>query len=254
MNTFPPPQPDLEPASSSSRKHLVLASAAATALAVTGLALGSQLADATNEAPDSTTEPAEEPDSDAAQDHDENTQNSGDDEETEDDDQAGDDFIDFDTGEYDELYDAFDTCMAEQLPDLLGGQPIDILGDEMFDEFDTDFGDEAGSVTIHQPGDGVNEFGDLSFLDFGEGDGSITISKTDGEISIATDGDVEQIDEIEFFDFDQLDGSEFEDGDLQISAEELAEFEKFEQQLEDASEACESTLPELDEDDLAEDD
>jgi hypothetical protein len=93
----------------------------------------------------------------------------------------------------------------------------------MFDEFDLDFGDSAGSVTVHHPGDGDNNFGELSFLDFGDDDGSITISKSDGQISITTDGDVEQIDEGDLLDLKHLDGAEFEG----------------------ASEACESTLPKL---------
>ncbi|MFT4658844.1 MAG: hypothetical protein ACI8V4_003039, partial [Ilumatobacter sp.] len=64
MNSFSPRSPDLEPlapALASSRKRLVLAGVTATALGITGLALGSQLADASNDAPDSATEPAEKP-------------------------------------------------------------------------------------------------------------------------------------------------------------------------------------------------
>jgi hypothetical protein len=242
MNSFSPRSPDLEPlapALASSRKRLVLAGVTATALGITGLALGSQLADASNDAPDSATEPAEKPVDDVVVDK-----------ETKDSDQDRDDFIKFDTSKYDGSFKAFDTCMAEQLPEILDKQAINIFGDDAkFDELDKEFGDDAGSVTVHQPGEDGGKFGDLSFLDFGEGDGSITITKTDGQIRIATDGDVEEIDESDLMDLKQLDAGEFKDSTFEISDEKLAEFEEFEQQIEDASEACESTLPELGKDD-----
>jgi hypothetical protein len=122
MNSFSPRSPDLEPlapALASSRKRLVLAGVTATALGITGLALGSQLADASNDAPDSATEPAEKPVDDVVVDK-----------ETKDSDQDRDDFIKFDTSKYDGSFKAFDTCMAEQLPEILDKQAINIFGDD----------------------------------------------------------------------------------------------------------------------------
>ena len=71
---------------------------------------------------------------------------------------------------------------------------MDIHSGELPDigDWDTAFEDLlGGSVTVFSPG---AEDGDLTLLDFGEGDGTITITQTDGEINVSTDGDVESVD------------------------------------------------------------
>jgi hypothetical protein len=224
MNELPPPDPTQEPIEmppSTSRRRLALAAVAATALGVGGVIAGSQLAAADDEVPEDDTveEPAddetveepvdEEPADEDAADDDPADEEPVDEEPADDDrnhpwpDHADGEWEFPDLGELGELIDfdelgtafeEFDACLSEQLPDLEDGGWIDIDGEEWpeIGDWDATFDDlVGGSVTVFAPGaDGQ----DLTFLDFGEGDGTITITQTDGEIDVSTEGDVESID------------------------------------------------------------
>ena len=96
--------------------------------------------------------------------------------------------------ELETAFEEFDQCLAEQLPDFEDGGWMDIESGELPDigDWDKEFEDLlGGSVTVFSPG---AEDGDLTLLDFGDGDGTITITKTDGTISVNTDGDIETVD------------------------------------------------------------
>ena len=205
MSPFPPPTPPTpveEPnaaPSTGSRRRLVIAAVAATAIGVGGVVAGSQLVAADDEnttgepAPTDEAEPVEnEPvDADAA---DQPVGNDSDDQaDSSDDDHDGDwEFPAFD--ELEASFSEFEQCLAEQLPDLEDGGWMDIDSGQLPDigDWDTAFEDLlGGSVTVFAPG---AEDGDLTLLDFGEGDGTITVTQTDGEIVINTDGDVDTID------------------------------------------------------------
>ena len=100
------------------------------------------------------------------------------------------------------------------------------LDDEFDDEFDGEIMDFGPAVSI-MDGD------DVSFAEFGEGDGTITIVKSGDDITVSTDGDVN----VETIDWDDeammLDGEFAIDGDFAIDAE-----------LDEAFSACDDQLPE----------
>ena len=77
----------------------------------------------------------------------------------------------------------FDTCLNEQLGvDEFVGLP------------------EAGSVTIDLSSeDGL----DFSMYNFGEGDGSITVTKSGDGVSVSTDGNVIELDDLFFAEIDE---------------------------------------------------
>ncbi len=129
-------------------------------------------------------------------------------------------------------FEAFDACMAERLPEVFGDDAMSKvemieIDAEDFDPTEAmpDF-EVPDNVAIHTGG----AAGEFTVLDLGEGDSVITITKTDGEVQVSTDGDVREID-LEEFNFDEF--------DAMIDAEFEAELEQFDE----AHEACEDTLP-----------
>lgn len=105
-------------------------------------------------------------------------------------------------------------------------------------------GMEGIAVMDFGPAVSVMNGDDLTFADFGEGDGSITITKTGDDISVTSDGDV-TVEEVDFeelsgdFDIDLLEG-ELADGEfevLDIDDEAFAE-------IDDALAGCDDKLPE----------
>ena len=107
----------------------------------------------------------------------------------------------------------FDECMDAAFADA----GIDV---DAFDEYEDDFEDKMDSGVAVMDGD------ELSFAQLGEGDGTITITKSGGDVVVTTDGDVT----LETADWDDEFEGEF---DKQIDAE-----------LHKALSACEDKLPE----------
>lgn len=105
-----------------------------------------------------------------------------------------------------EAWDAFDTCLSEQLGDL--GGPGGMFGDGVF----------SGSVMIDAPnGDDVS----FSSYDFGRGDGSIEVVKVGSDVSVGVTGDVITFDDEAF----------------------EAEMEAIDEAWDDADAACGELLP-----------
>ena len=86
------------------------------------------------------------------------------------------------------------------------------------EEFDDLLG---GTVTVFTPG---ADDGDLTLLDFGEGDGTITITQTDGEISLSIDGDVEKL-ETSLPDLGDFDLGDIDLGDIDLGDFDLGDFD-----------------------------
>jgi hypothetical protein len=228
MAPLPPPAPTAQPTATpppTSRRHLVVAAVAATALGIGGLAVGSQFAAADGDEP--TDQPATADDTIVEQPIDdtpaEPTTSGVDpaDDASVDDGPADDASVDddghpgpWDLPALDELgaaFEDFETCLSEQFPDLMDGgwlgQDADAspdAGDQKFDEL------LDGTVTVFSPG---AEGGALEVLDFGEGDGTITITRRDGEITVSTEGDVESLDAA-MPDLSDLDVSDLDLSDL----------------------------------------
>lgn len=254
MTPLPPPAPIDEPVATpptNSRRRLVIAAVAATALGVGGVVAGSQLASADDETttdestPTDDAEPVnDEPVDDEPIDEDDPLDEEDSDEDAPDDADSSDDAehnSDWEFPELDELktsFDEFDQCLAEQLPDLQDGGWLDIESGELPDigDWDKEFEDLlGGAVTVFSPG---AETGDLTLLDFGEGDGTITITQTDGEINVSTDGDVEAVDgglpDLSDIDLSDLDLPDFDLPDFEF--EPNPEFDA-------AFETCAALLP-----------
>lgn len=259
VTPFPPPtppapigEPDAAPPSGS-RRRLVIAAVAATAIGVGGVVAGSQLVAADDEnttgepAPTDEAEPIEdeqveaEPVEDEQVDTDPADQpidNDSDDEADSSDDEHDGDWKFPALDELQTSFSEFEQCLAEQLPDLEDGGWMDIDSGELPDigDWDTAFEDLlGGSVTVFAPGAAD---GDLTLLDFGDGDGTITITQTDGEIVVSTDGDVDTVDA------GLLDLAELPDIADLADLTDLADFEfEPDPEVEAAFEDCVSTLP-----------
>jgi hypothetical protein len=249
MTPLPPPSPIDEPTTpppTRSRRRLVIAAVAATALGVGGVVAGSQLvaADDENTTDESTpADDAEPVDVVDPIDDDPIDEADSDDDASDDGDMSDDDEHNGDWGlpALDELttsFEEFQQCLAAQLPDLEDGGWLDLEGGELPDigDWDQEFEDLlGGSVTVFSPG---AEDGDLTLLDFGDGDGTITISQTDGMITVSTDGDVETVD-AGMPDLSDLDLSDFDLSDFDLSN---FEFEP-DPEVGAAFENCASLLP-----------
>lgn len=148
-------------------------------------------------------------------------------------------------------WEAFDGCMSAaleaagfELDTAAIVEEVELDGLEALEDLDADFevfdlGDLPPMVEVID-GDGIR------FAEFGEGDGTVTITKTGDQISVETDGDV-QVEELDLEDLRLAD-------ELDLDDELEAEFEA-------AVTGCEDRLPEgvwvddiLDEDDGDEDD
>ncbi len=163
-----------------------------------------------------------------------------------------------DADEHDEAWAAHEACMGEQLGiDLGGDEPTDaeldaldaitderwdaadaacdsLLPEEIlaelaaFEEYEQCLDEQLGELGIEfvdEPYHGsvvVEGVDDVEFFDFGDGDGTVTITKVGDAITTSTDGDVTVVD------LDALD----------------AEWEEHEAAWDQAHEACESLLPE----------
>jgi len=149
---------------------------------------------------------------------------------------------DADVAKFEDAFKDFDTCLADagvDIPGALGGvfngvfegQVDGLFEGEFFDhEFEDKFPLDLGAVVSVMNGDS------LSVAEFGDGDGTITITKTGDDISVSSTGDV-TVDDIDF----DIDGMELDGLDFDLELGELGEeFEAFE----DALSSCEDLLPE----------
>lgn len=119
----------------------------------------------------------------------------------------------------------FDDEFTQRMEEFLDGLPLDEFGDLDLDAFDLDgfdlddgvrvFGSGGSMITVVGP-DGVE------LIDLGEGDATVTIEQTDGELTIETDGDasVNELPELgeldpENLDLGELGLGEFDLGDWQ---------------------------------------
>ncbi len=167
--------------------------------------------------------------------------------ETQDDDADDDDDDDDDddpTTKFEDAFKDFDTCLADTGVGFPGA--LDGIFEGEFDgpftgeiegffegEFDGEFGDkfpgDLGAIVSVMDGDS------LSIAEFGDGDGTVTITKSGDDISVSSTGDV-TVDDIDFdIDGMELDGFAF---DL-----ELGELDEEFQAFEDALSSCEESLP-----------
>jgi hypothetical protein len=251
------PEPTLDPPTGRSRRGRTLTIAAVAALGVSGVVAGSQLVSAASDddpaddqAPtfdeDAPIDPREdsEPRNEAPDTQPDNEDAEPDTQPDNEDTEPGDhtdaegpthgDF-DFDLGDFginlddfgidlgslDEAFADYDACLADRLPDF----------DETFEGVDDVFGDvfndEAGgewAIDLDAVlGDAVTVLDTdseelLTLFDFGEGDGEITITRTDGEIDVQTSGDVEQVE------VPDAEGIDPDLGDLGQAFEDCAEF------------------------------
>lgn len=146
---------------------------------------------------------------------------------------------------FDDAFKEFDTCLADAgvgFPDELDGlfeggfdgpfkgELDGIFEGHLFDgEFEDKFPVDLGAIVSVMDGDS------LSVAEFGDGDGTVTITKTGDDISVSSTGDV-TVDDIEF----DMDGMELDGLDFDLELGELGEeFQAFE----DALSSCEESLP-----------
>lgn len=101
--------------------------------------------------------------------------------------------LDEELAQLDEQFSAYEACLDEQLGDVFGD-----FGD--FDEWTS-----TGSVVVEMPGEDGSPLGGFSVYDFGDGDGSVTVTKSGGTITVTSDGDVTTFDESDL-------KTEFEEG------------------------------------------
>ncbi len=243
--TFPPPNPDQQivpsptSASGGSPRRTASIVALTSGLLVGGVLVGSQFVSANTPsvADEPTTSSTDVPDTEAPADdttesgqHEDGGQEPG--------------WMEFDSlfeldPEVTAQFEEFDACISEQLGDLdlLGG--FDVIGDvatSSFEEFDFDFpeGFEPPPGVFVEAGD------DTGFYEFGDGDGTITITKSGDEISVESDGDV-NVQTFELPDFGP-------DGDFsfpELTPEQQAEFDAKTAEIDAAWEAADSACGDL---------
>lgn len=131
--------------------------------------------------------------------------------------------------------DCIDAVFEEQGIDLDGPSSFVIAGD-VDDDFDGELALEFADADFG-PAVSIIDGEEMSFAEFGDGDGTITITKTGDDISVSSDGDVvvetfDMADEAIMLDGEILDGEAFED-DMFLDAE-----------LEEALSSCDDKLPE----------
>ena len=149
----------------------------------------------------------------------------------------------------------FDACLVDQgvlteedIAQMYSEAWDDADWDEAWDDADWDEAwddadwDEAFASVAVENGD------QLTFVDFGDGDGTVTIEKVGDEITVSSSGDVTQEDvdlaefeagfedDGEYSDFEDSDFDDFEDLDAELQAEI--------EQWDDAIEACADLAPE----------
>ncbi len=245
--TFPPPDPNQQisptteptttPAGSSPRRTASIV-ALTSGLLVGGVLVGSQFVSANTPsiADDPTTSSTDDPDTEAPSD--ETTESNTDES---DGDKA--DWMDlgglFDLDpEVTAQFEEFEACISEQLGglDVFGG--FDVIGEngvippfEKLEDFDFDMleGFEIPSGVFVEAG------GDTGFYEFGDDDGTITITKSGDDVSVSSDGDV-SVQTFELPDFGA-------DGDFsfpEITPEQKAELDSTWETVENA---CGDLLP-----------
>ena len=111
----------------------------------------------------------------------------------------------------------FDDEFAQRMEEFLDGLPLDELGELDLDGLDLEgldpddgvriFGSGGSMITVVGP-DGVE------LIDLGEGDATVTIDQTDGELTIETDGDATVSDLPAFGDLGELGLEDFDLGEL----------------------------------------
>lgn len=109
--------------------------------------------------------------------------------------------------EAEEAFEAYDACLVDN--DLIDG-----LEDGAFEDDDAEYEEaESGAFVLVENEDGSTA------IEFGDGDGQISLSKVDGEIVVATEGDVD----VETIDWDELeaelDGEYAEDEAFEVCDE-----------------------------------
>ncbi len=177
--------------------------------------------------------------------------------------------VEFDIEQMQEEWAAFDGCLVDQ--GVLTAEELEEMyaypedwedGDfEDFDEFDdefdgdhSDFDGDYGDMAFAT----VESDGELTFIEFGEEDGSVTITKNGNDITVSSTGDVfqETIDLDAEIDAEFLDDGDYEDFDGDFDGEWTPEMEaELEAEMAEwdaAFEACEDLAPEgaLDYEDL----
>ena len=124
---------------------------------------------------------------------------------------ASDELNDADLDDFFECLDALDAEAASDEAFEAGIEGCEALlpddADFVFGTADVGEWDEIGFEDFEVPEVVVETEDGVEFLDFGDGDGTITITKTNGEISVAVSGDVTS----EAMIWDELD---FADGDV----------------------------------------
>ncbi len=127
--------------------------------------------------------------------------------------------------EMDAAFEKYDDCLADNginFEDEIFA--VDGLGDEMLI-------DDLGNHVFIEAGEA------FSMAEFGDADGTITISQTDGVVEVLGEGDVEIVD------FDEVDFNEMDFEEIELTDAEIAEFE-VDEEWEAAHQACEGELPE----------
>jgi len=157
-----------------------------------------------------------------------------------------------DLGGLGELLDQFERCFSFEIPDFVDDtldhveELPDIGWDHALDEL------LGRSVTVVDPS--TDEL--LRLFEFGDGDGTITVTQKDGKIEVTTDGDVETVDpELSFElpdlglgthggdDTDGADGADDPDDADADAGDEAANPDDAEDAEDAAPEDCELTLP-----------
>lgn len=114
--------------------------------------------------------------------------------------------------ELDEAWENYEACLVDN--GLIDERELEALELEAIeegdvDEYELDEGDwddeylESGAVML------VEDENGSTLVEFGDGDGAVTVSKVDGEVAVTTDGDVEA----ETFTWDELEAEFDHEGD-----------------------------------------
>lgn len=229
MTELPPPDPSQTPVSMtpegppaepptgpSTRTKMALAAAVAATVAVGGVAIGSQFASADRASIASTSATQ----TDDPVDDESDTDDSSDSDDTTDDDTTIGDVVSL-PDDFVAQVEAYDACLAEQLPEVFGDGGL----------LDVPFTGWNGTVTVSGPGvdDGAfaDDLGGFTLVEFGDGDGSVTITKTGDDISVTTSGDATTVDMSKV-------GDEFD-----------AAWDQYGEQIKAAEQACRDLLPDI---------
>lgn len=129
------------------------------------------------------------------------------------------------------------------------GIDVDAMDNDVFvGDIDGEFAGEAFAMDDFGTAVSIMDGDEFSFAEFGEGDGTITITKAGDDITVSTDGDVdvETVDwdeEAVMLDAEELDMEDFEIEDFDGEGEVFLD-DMFDAELDDALSGCDDKLPE----------